>query len=254
MNKKVYLFSYEVPHVKTIDLAKKLIFKGYSVTVMGFPFKRKFKNKIETFEERPHQLLEGDLYSTCKEIGADLIKISSWEMNDTLNSLPKNTNDTIYITCISKIIPKEIIDGRIILNAHPGLLPENRGLDAFKWSIIKAMGVGVTVHAINHEIDAGIILARVRTPILEGDTLFDVAARNYQLENFMLENFELYIDNLHSKTKVDVDKYSLSKNLIANIDLENINNIFIDQKKNLIKISKLKVISLVDYEFETFFN
>lgn len=252
MNKKVYLFSYEVPHLKTLDLAKKLILKGYSVTVLGFPFKRNFKNKMEVFKERPNQLLEGDLYSTCKEIGVDLIKIPSWQMNDMLNSLPKNTNDTIYITCISKIIPKEIIDGRIILNAHPGLLPENRGLDAFKWSVIKAMGVGVTVHAINHEIDAGIILARVRTPILVEDTLNDVAARNYQLENFMLENFELYIDNLNSKTKVDVEKYSLSKNLISNRDLENINNVFMEQKNNLIKISKLRLISLVDYEYRKF--
>ena len=42
-----------------------------------------------------------------------------------------------------------------ILNFHPGLLPDIRGLDSVLWSIEKNYPIGVTAHLINNKIDAG---------------------------------------------------------------------------------------------------
>lgn len=249
----VYLFSYEVPHLKTIDLAEKLAIKGYSVTILGFPFIEKIINKLEQFKERPHQIIEGEISIICKKIGVSLVKVPSWNDNDIIASLPKNRNDTIYITCISKIIPKEIIAGRIILNAHPGLLPENRGVDAFKWGIINLIPFGVTVHAVNEYIDAGTILARVIVPIKIVDSLVDVAFRSYELENLMLANFDMYINNLDLRHEVDIYASSLSKVRVPEQLSKNIESIFLGNRHKLTQLGKLKESkTILNYDYQLF--
>jgi len=40
-----------------------------------------------------------------------------------------------------------------VLNMHPGILPDNRGLDTIKWAIMKDMKQGVSCHLISKEID-----------------------------------------------------------------------------------------------------
>ena len=50
------------------------------------------------------------------------------------------------ITCIAKIIPKLMTDENLIVNTHPGILPYNRGVDAFKRSIARTWLIGITLH------------------------------------------------------------------------------------------------------------
>jgi phosphoribosylglycinamide formyltransferase-1 len=60
-----------------------------------------------------------------------------------------------------------------IVNLHPGLLPEVRGLDAMLWSIYKDVPLGVTAHLIDESVDAGRLLLREEIPIFADDTLLD---------------------------------------------------------------------------------
>lgn len=46
------------------------------------------------------------------------------------------------------------------LNAHPGLLPECRGVDPVLWSIAEKAEVGATVHLMSEGIDEGPIMLR----------------------------------------------------------------------------------------------
>lgn len=47
-----------------------------------------------------------------------------------------------------------------IINIHPGILPGNRGLDNFKWAIVKKLPIGATAHWIDTRVDMGLIISR----------------------------------------------------------------------------------------------
>lgn len=71
--------------------------------------------------------------------------------------------DPEYVVCGGcRILPKSFIDnfrGRII-NAHPGLLPEFRGLDPVLWAVSQGAVIGATLHLVDEGIDSGAILLR----------------------------------------------------------------------------------------------
>ena len=48
-----------------------------------------------------------------------------------------------------------------IINFHPGLIPEARGLDTPQWCIYDGIPLGVTSHFIDSKVDAGRIIERV---------------------------------------------------------------------------------------------
>ena len=73
-----------------------------------------------------------------------------------------------------------------ILNLHPGLIPENRGLDNLKWAIIDMVKQGVTSHLIDHRIDRGLIADRQSIKVYEDDTLIDIALRLREREQLMM--------------------------------------------------------------------
>ena len=65
-----------------------------------------------------------------------------------------------------------------IINIHPSLLPQFKGLRA--WEQAVAAGVaetGCTVHYVNADIDAGQIIDQRRVPVLAGDTPETLHAR-----------------------------------------------------------------------------
>jgi phosphoribosylglycinamide formyltransferase 1 len=58
-----------------------------------------------------------------------------------------------------------------VINVHPSLLPEFRGLDAIGRAIEAGAGVtGVTVHLMVEEVDAGPVIRQETVPVLPGDT------------------------------------------------------------------------------------
>lgn len=52
------------------------------------------------------------------------------------------------------------IPERGFLNAHPGLLPEFRGVDPVLWAVLEDAEIGATVHLMTEGIDEGPILLR----------------------------------------------------------------------------------------------
>ena len=58
-----------------------------------------------------------------------------------------------------------------IINAHPGLLPEMRGVDVVRWSVIKGIPPGVTVHVVDSGVDTGPILYQERIAFRKGESL-----------------------------------------------------------------------------------
>lgn len=71
-----------------------------------------------------------------------------------------------------------------ILNIHPSLLPQFKGLDTHRRAI--AAGVtehGATVHFVVAELDAGPIVAQERVAVRDGDTEETLAARVLEVEH-----------------------------------------------------------------------
>ena len=74
-----------------------------------------------------------------------------------------------------------------ILNVHPSLLPEFRGLRAVARALEAGVEeTGVTVHFMVEEVDAGPIVAHERVPILPGDTEESLLARLHPVEHRLL--------------------------------------------------------------------
>jgi phosphoribosylglycinamide formyltransferase 1 len=78
-----------------------------------------------------------------------------------------------------------------ILNIHPSLLPDLRGLHTHERAIAERRSEhGCTVHVVSAELDAGPIVAQARAPVLEGDDATSLAAR------VLVEEHRLYPEAL----------------------------------------------------------
>jgi phosphoribosylglycinamide formyltransferase-1 len=65
-----------------------------------------------------------------------------------------------------------------ILNIHPSLLPDLRGLRTHERALAEGrLEHGCTVHYVSAEVDAGPVIAQARVPVLPGDSPETLAAR-----------------------------------------------------------------------------
>ncbi len=231
------IITYQRGHLKTFQLLLKLQTKSFRVSLYAFPFFLR-PSKKKAFEDRPNQLIDIDIKAYCVHHDIRYVEINGWDDVYAHELGLEGDSDVpdVYLTCIAKIIPKSFIDNRIIVNAHPGLLPENRGLDAFKWAIVNIWPVGVSLHVIDEHIDRGILLHRVRVPILPNDQLRDVANRAYEIECDLMANSDYYLPNL-SKQNFISDTYPLSKRNISDDVDRRLEDIFIENREALVNIS-----------------
>ncbi len=81
--------------------------------------------------------------------------------------------DLAIIAAYGKILPKEILDipSRGFINVHPSLLPKYRGASPIQMAILNGdKETGVTIMAVNEEIDHGPVLAYSKWLIADSDT------------------------------------------------------------------------------------
>jgi Formyl transferase len=237
----VGIITYQTGHLKTWQLMRKMLAKRFTVTLFAFPFKaRPPKRDAEPrFADRPFQLLDLDVPAFCAQHGVRYVPVDSWSDTDAtrLDVLDrKGRPPVVYLDCIAKIIPPAFIAGRKILNCHPGLLPQNRGVDAFKWSIVNKWPVGVTLHVIDEQIDRGTILSRMRVPVLPNDDLATLCQRAYDFEVDLLGNFEHHLPNLTYRWDVG-DDYPCSHKLIPRDQDQRLEDIFAANRSELCELS-----------------
>jgi phosphoribosylglycinamide formyltransferase-1 len=74
-----------------------------------------------------------------------------------------------------------------ILNVHPSLLPEFRGLHAVARALEAGVKeTGVTVHFMVEKVDAGPIVAQEKVPVLPSDTVQTLLERLHPVEHRLL--------------------------------------------------------------------
>jgi methionyl-tRNA formyltransferase len=88
-----------------------------------------------------------------------------------------------------------------VLNPHPGLLPDYRGLDVLHWAVYNGDPLGVTVHFLDPGIDTGPIVVQRTLEVQPGDTMRSVIQRAASLAGeLMADAVRRLIDTGHLET------------------------------------------------------
>lgn len=84
----------------------------------------------------------------------------------------------------ARILEKRVIESVPlgIINFHPGLIPENRGLNSAKWAIFMNIPQGITTHLIDNRVDAGKIIKKYIINIFPDDTLPEINLRLHEAQ------------------------------------------------------------------------
>ena len=152
------IFAYDFPHKKTIDFIIHCVLRGFKISaIVGAPPaklnipKSKIRSKI-----RHENFYHPSELANAFEIPYKVMPHNSLELESYL----KNLKPDLGLISGARILKSNIIDTfeTGIINFHPGLIPEARGLDALSWSILNNIDLGVTSHLIDHKVDAGRIL------------------------------------------------------------------------------------------------
>ena len=183
---KVGVFVYNWPHFKTQSGLFNLCLSGFKpiVALSADPVELKFyRSKIRI---GPKDLYLHDTREICEffDIRYEVTKHNSRQCEDIIKSLSLD----VGIVLGARIIKQNIIDAFNIgiINMHPGILPQNRGLDNLKWAILKGIKQGVTSHLIDSKIDRGRLIDCQEIAIYKDDTLVDLFLRIQAKEQKMM--------------------------------------------------------------------
>jgi phosphoribosylglycinamide formyltransferase-1 len=102
------------------------------------------------------------------------------------NELRKHGIEIVCLAGFMRLLTSWFIGrwrGRI-LNIHPALLPEFKGLDTHRRALEAGVKQhGATVHFVVEETDAGPVISQQSVPVLQGDTEATLAARVLEIEH-----------------------------------------------------------------------
>lgn len=189
---KIAVLTYNQKHRKTFDTLCLLKAKGYhSIKVFAQPMKYE-KKTYPLVNHRPELIVnipEPDVL--CKNMGYTYIEGRFCE------TIPESDNDTLFLLCGAGILSMDFVSRHRIINSHPGYIPLERGLDAYKWSIYYDIPFGVTTHFLGEYIDGGEIIGRREIDIYPFDTFHSVAQRIYENEIDMLISTVEYENDKH---------------------------------------------------------
>ena len=210
--KKLILFVYDFPHKKSLKGMQ--IIKSFDLNntyVIASPkIKLNFRQSNERVVVKEKEFINPN--DLAKKYGWESI-VAPHNSNDAISFY--NTVDPDYgIILGSRILSKDVINcfKKGIINFHPGVLPENRGLDNLKWAIYNNLPQGVTTHLIDENIDVGFKIFKDLINVELEDTIFDVNSKlldkqfdhlcNLIVEDFKFKKEESLISNYQSQKAV----------------------------------------------------
>ena len=129
----------------------------------------------------------------AKRNGVNVQFVNSKTSTEELNQVLKEHNIThIFLAGFMKILPADFINswqGKIA-NIHPSLLPEYKGLHAAERSWQEKNNMGVSIHDVIADLDAGsIITQKISTKNTESLSLDEALLFLRSTEQSLLRNF-----------------------------------------------------------------
>ena len=120
--------------------------------------------------------------------------------NKIIINLKKNNINFICLAGFMKILSKKFINiyKNRILNIHPSLLPNYKGLNSHRRVIKnKEKFTGCTVHFVNTKLDSGKIILQKKVRILKKDNELSLSKKVLKIENQIYPKaIKKYISNL----------------------------------------------------------
>lgn len=202
------IITYNVSHRKTQDLVYRLILQGYSdLFLVVIPWIER-ENHIPIFKHRPSNPIPIMVDKLCEFLNLEYAKV-----NEIEQLLIKKQFKHILIGGAG-LLPDNLVKKFKIINAHPGYLPNVKGLDALKWAIHEGQPIGVTTHYISEKPDEGQLIERRIIPVFFEDTFHSVANRVYETEIEMLVNaIQLIENNEATLENLADDKYKIHRRM-----------------------------------------
>lgn len=202
---KIAVFAYNFPHKKTQDFLLRMFLEGIKIDCifaadpveLNIP-KSTIRSKIRSSEcVHPRKIAE--------RLGIDYF-VMPHDSKELIN-LAKARDINFAVITGARVLKSEIIKAFPlgILNFHPGLIPEARGLDAMLWSIYKDVPLGVTAHLIDEKVDAGLIISKEIIKIYKDDSIFDLSERLYEKQiNMLVPAIFLALEKKYIATEISV--------------------------------------------------
>lgn len=181
----VSLITYDVPHKKTQDVLSSLaLLERYALSLTLVPFKPRAERET-LFQHRPVQRTGPDPYRLAQAHGIETFDLGDWRAF--------HSQIDYFLVCGAGLLEGEFCESANILNVHPGLIPQTRGLDSFKWCIHDGQRLGNTLHRIDAGVDLGTVHHHHLTDVFEDDDIAALARRHYDAEVDLLINFECHL-------------------------------------------------------------
>ena len=154
------VFTYDSPHVKSSRVLESLVEIGAPPSlIVAAPLEKLNVYQLERQDfVRTGLTFKRDQREIAHELGIPYLvaKHNSEEVFSTLGELQPELGIVAGARILSETLIQKFSKG--VLNAHPGLIPENRGLYNFHYGILRRLPQAVTLHFIDKRVDAGRIL------------------------------------------------------------------------------------------------
>jgi len=200
----------------------------------------------------------------CKYYDIPHYSVKNINKSDIATRFQDSSIDICLLLWWPDIIKSELLRSVNIgfINLHPSLLPYNRGMNPYYWSIVDSTPAGVSIHFIDAEIDGGSVLYQkeIETSITTtGQELYHLneeaiiqlfKERYYDIINTVTIPPALDVSNhpvhykrdLETHSKIDLDKHYTGREIIDIIrartfDSGNSAYFLLDDKKYFVRIN-----------------
>ncbi|MEI9996831.1 MAG: formyltransferase family protein [Rhizomicrobium sp.] len=182
---RLALLTYDTQHRKTQEVFFRLRRRGFAdIGLVLTPFKPRAPRAIAV-NHRPFQFTGPSAQALAERYGLRRVMLDDWRsFRDDYD---------YYLICGANLIDGEFCNSAKVVNCHPGLVPQTRGLDSFKWAIHKNQLAGNTLHLLDDRVDLGTVFHQEPTPVFAEDDFATLAARHYDNEIDLLANFDRYL-------------------------------------------------------------
>ena len=237
------LFAYDFPHKKTQDFILRLIAEDYVIDyIIAAPWQKLNipKGSIR-INPRHEGLIAPSLLAKRLKIPYIILPHNSREAIEYLEKHPVH----FYIISGARILKSEVIDAarNRIINIHPGLIPQTRGLDTLLWCIYKNQPAGNTAHFIDSGVDSGIIIYKEKLKIYPDDNIIDIALRQIEVQtDILIKALALLRNNKANLIKSNASKSKYNKKMAPNLEKEAIKGFYqwLNKFSSEIEIDKTK--------------
>ena len=167
--KNIDLLTYDCPHRKTSDILFELIVNGYNIN-------RVYAAPLIDLGLKPDIVKMSA--NACYNIHTAEI-CAKFKIPYIVKPHADIGGGNLGIIGGARILPDHLIQKNSIgiINIHPGLLPNNRGLDNIKWALYHDMPQGLTVHFIDKYVDRGQIILKKKVPVYDDDKIYHIHQR-----------------------------------------------------------------------------